>query len=137
GSQVIIAAPGKFFGFDLKAANARGCAQRVQPSWNHFLADAVAGDDGYAMFVHGSVKGTEGRRDGGTEGQRGPEIYGRYDLRVPLSLRLSVVYFRTILSLSCFCLAARAFCFALGIASGSRHLLASRNSLSLTISPGV
>jgi len=46
-------------------------------------------------------------------------------------------YFKTILNLPCFCFAARAFCFSFGKTSGSRHLLASRNSLSLTISPGV
>src|SRR5262249_53115812 len=56
GLQVIIAAPVEFFGFDLKAAGAGGRAQRAQTRGDHFLADAVAGDDGYAMFVHGSTQ---------------------------------------------------------------------------------
>jgi hypothetical protein len=59
GSQVIIAAPVEFFGVDLKAAGAGGRAQDAQPRGDHFLADAVAGDDGYAVFLHGSTLGAQ------------------------------------------------------------------------------
>src|SRR5215475_3351406 len=54
--QVVIAAPGEFFGLDLKAAYAGGRPQRAQARGDYFLADAISGDDGYAVFFHGSIR---------------------------------------------------------------------------------